>query len=174
MDGQRPENPPISFQDVYRQARAEGYRLTAHCNHNATDVVEHIRQCLDPLALDRIDHGYNVIDDAALVETVLDRGLWMTVCPHRRPADPLPRRLDALARMDALGICVTINSDDPGMFASGYLTEMLTAVQGAAGLGADDLMRYMTNALERAWLPRAERDTYLARLAAHGARHGVA
>ncbi len=174
MDGQRPENPPVSFLEVYRQARAEGYRLTAHCNQNATDVVEHIRQCLDPLGLDRIDHGYNVVDDPALIETVRSRGLCLTLCPHRRPADPGPRRLDALARMDALGLCVTINSDDPGMFASGYLTEMLTAVQAAAGLGADDLLRYMTNAFESAWMAPADRDAYLARLRAHAARHGVA
>ena len=174
MDGQRPENPPISFLEVYREARDEGYRLTAHCNQNATDIVEHIRQCLDPLALDRIDHGYNVLDDPALVEAVRGRGLCLTLCPHRRPADPGPRRLDALARLDALGVCVTINSDDPGMFASGYLTQMLTAVQAAASLGAGDLLRYMTNAFESAWMPRAEKDSHLARLQDHAARYGVA
>ena len=35
-------HPPVKFQEAYDRARAEGYRLTAHCDVDMVDAVRHI------------------------------------------------------------------------------------------------------------------------------------
>ena len=57
LDSVEDGHPPIKFVDVYERARGEGYRLTAHCDVDMTDAVEHIWQCLNELRVERIDHG---------------------------------------------------------------------------------------------------------------------
>ena len=61
-------NPPIKFKEVYAVARAEGYRLTAHCDVNQKNSATHIWQCLEILGCERIDHGMNCLDDPRLVD----------------------------------------------------------------------------------------------------------
>lgn len=164
LDSVEQDNPPIKFRDVYERARADGYRLTAHCDVDQADSVEHIRQCLDILKVERIDHGINAIDDPGLVDTLRERAVCLTACPTWRPIDAAPRRVDRIRRMDELGLKVTINSDDPGLFSSGTLGGMLPAVAAEGDLGPDDLMRLMTNAFEGAWISDERRKDCIARL----------
>ncbi|HEY5394818.1 MAG TPA: hypothetical protein VIL16_05420, partial [Trebonia sp.] len=39
-------NPPLKFAAVFARARAEGYRLTMHCDVDQEDAVGHIWQAL--------------------------------------------------------------------------------------------------------------------------------
>ncbi len=66
---------------MFARARSAGYRLTMHCDVDQEDSVGHIRQCLDQIGVERIDHGVNALDDPALIEEIGRRGLKLTVCP---------------------------------------------------------------------------------------------
>jgi len=59
--------------------------VTAHCDIDQENSIEHIRQCVWELEVDRIDHGTNIVEDEALVEEVRKRGLGLTCvsCPLR-------------------------------------------------------------------------------------------
>ena len=74
-------DPPAKFAAVFARARAEGYLLTMHCDVDQPGSIEHIRQALMEIGVDRIDHGVNILEDPALVEKVKRRGLGLTVCP---------------------------------------------------------------------------------------------
>ena len=90
------DNPPNKFLAAYQLAKERGYRLTAHCDCDQDNSTEHIRQCLDELGVERIDHGLHVLDDPALTEQVLaDDGIALTMCATWRPRDPEPRRMEA-------------------------------------------------------------------------------
>ena len=168
------DNPPPKFLDLYQRAREDGYYLTAHCNADQPNVVEYIWQCLDVLGVDRIDHGVNCVEDSALVAELKRRDMCLTVCPTRRPSDAAPRRINRLKRMYGLGLRVTINSDDPGLFASGYMTNILTAVQQVSGYSKRDLVQFTINAFEGSWLPRARKDAYIERVMSYAASAGAA
>jgi adenine deaminase len=162
-------NPPTKFKGLYDRARAEGYRLTAHCDVDQADAVSHIRDCLEILRVERIDHGINAIEDARLVDVLREHAVCMTPCPTWRPIDRVPRRVDRIRIMYDLGLKVTLNTDDPGLFVSGTMGTMLPPVAATGAFTPQDMMQFMRNAFEGAWLPAAERSRYVAELDAFAA-----
>ena len=166
LDSDEKDNPPRKFKDVFARARSEGFRLTMHCDVDQQDSVEHIRQCLDEIEVERIDHGVNAVDDEALLEEIKRRGLGLTVCPisNRYVTDGL--KAAEIKAMLAAGIRVTVNSDDPAYFP-GYMNENLLAVQEAVDLTRDECAQLIRNAFTVSWLPEEDRDAYLAALEAY-------
>ena len=81
LDSDEKDNPPSKFAQVFARAREEGYRLTMHCDVNQKDIVEHIRECLDMIGVDRIDHGVNCLEDETLIRDIVEREIGLTVCP---------------------------------------------------------------------------------------------
>jgi len=68
-----------------------------------------------------------------------------------------------VGQMLARGVRVTINSDDPAYFG-GYIEENFVLVEQELALGPKGLAALSRNAFEAAWLPRAVKDGYLARI----------
>lgn len=158
------DNPPNKFLEAYQLAKARGYRLTAHCDCDQDNSIEHIRQCLDELGCERIDHGLHVLDDRGLIDQVLRDRIALTMCPTWRPRDPEPRRLGPVKEMLDLGIKVSLNTDDPSEFASRHMTAMLTEVMEVSGMSQADMIGFMRNAFESAWIPDDQRAGYLEEL----------
>ena len=163
LDSDEEGNPPIKFKEVFTRARAEGYRLTMHCDVDQENSTRHIWQTLDDIGVDRIDHGVNALEDEALCDEIMRRGLALTVCPISN--DSISGSLKALEvrRMLELGMRATVNSDDPAYFA-GYMNENLVATQEAADLSRDQIVRLAVNAFEASWLPAGEKRALLSRL----------
>ncbi|NDZ17427.1 adenosine deaminase [Variovorax sp. WS11] len=161
LDSIEQGNPPLKFKAVFDRARAQGYRLTAHCDVDQQDSVRHIWQCIDELGVDRIDHGINCIEDVALVSALRARRTCLTACPTWRPRDAGPRRVDRMRTMFDLGLRVTMNSDDPGVLASGSLGHLMPHAGAAGSFTPAELARFSIHAFEGAWLPSAERDAYV-------------
>lgn len=161
LDSVEHGNPPAKFANLYDSARSQGYRLTAHCDVDQVDAVGHIRDCLDLLKVERIDHGINAIEDDALTARLRENAICLTACPTWRPMDRSPRRVDRIRRMYDLGLKVTLNTDDPGLFTSGTLATLLPPVAGCGMFTPAEMGRMMRNAFEAAWLPSHSRDRYV-------------
>ena len=162
LDSDEKGNPPVKFRGVFERARREGYMLTMHCDHLQENSVKHIRQCLDVIGVDRIDHGYHALDDAELIEEVRQRQVCLTFCTTATPSDPAPRRAAELKRALELGLNVTLNTDDPAYMRSYYMSEALLNTQRAVGLTREQVAQLARNAFRSAWLGNEERDAYLA------------
>jgi len=171
LDSDERDNPPVKFKEVFARARAEGYRLTMHCDVDQADSVSHIWQCLDVIGVERIDHGVNCLEDDALVARLVRDGIGLTVCPvsNRWVSDGL-KAAELKAMLDR-SLRATVNSDDPAYFGA-YVNANLAAVAGAADLTATELARLARNSFEIAWLTPADRDRYLADLDAY-VRHAT-
>ncbi|AHH94733.1 adenosine deaminase [Kutzneria viridogrisea] len=167
LDSDERGNPPAKFAAVFARARAEGYLLTAHCDVDQENSVAHIRQCLDEIGVDRIDHGINALDDPELPGELLRRGIGLTVCPVSNRFVTGRLHHEAVRRLLDLGLRVTVNSDDPAYFDA-YLTENLLALHEAMDLTRQEVIQLQRNAFEIAWLPARVRDGYLAELTAYG------
>ena len=166
-------NPPVKFKDVYARARDEGYFLTGHHDVDVRDSTKHIWQSLEIIGMDRIDHGLNAADDPKLVEELVRRGMCLTGSPVKRTSDPEPQDIDLIKILDDAGVCVSLNSDDPAEFESGYLTNMLILFQEASGYSRSDMTRLMRNAFKAIWLPQAEKDAYTDKLRKYAVENGV-
>jgi len=167
LDSDEKNNPPVKFKAVFQRAREEGYLLTMHCDVDQQESVGHIWQCLRDIDVARIDHGVNALEDPKLCAEIKRRGLALTVCPISNGYVTDGTKAAAIKAMLDRGMRVTVNSDDPAYFP-GYMTENLIAVQEEADLSKPELLQLSRNAFEAAWLPRRQRDEYLATLDANG------
>ncbi|MEU4516309.1 adenosine deaminase [Nonomuraea wenchangensis] len=166
LDSDEKGNPPAKFAEVYARAREEGYLLTMHCDVDQDDAVEHIRQAIEDIGVDRIDHGVNILEDQRLVELVLARGMGLTCCPISNGFVTDSMKAEGIRKLMDLGVRVTVNSDDPAYF-DGYVQENLIALQEALQLSEEELAGLERNAFEVTWLPRPVKDAYLAEVDAY-------
>lgn len=75
--------------------------------------------------------------------------------------------------MFELGLLVTLNTDDPTEFDSGYLTDLLIGVQKVSGYSKRNMVHFMMNAFEGSWLQRSAKDFCIEQLLKYTAAHGV-
>ncbi|TYC58976.1 adenosine deaminase [Rhodobacterales bacterium] len=145
--------PPEPFVGVFARARREGLHLTAHAGESGP--AAYIRGSLDALKVERIDHGYNIVDDPDLMVRCRDEGLVFTCCPSTTKYTTPWRDLTApdhpIRRMKEAGLKVTINSDDPPMFATDLGWEFEIA-HGDLGFSLADLKAAILTSLDAAWL----------------------
>jgi len=160
LDSDERGNPPLKFADVFARARAEGYRLTMHCDVDQQDAVGHIWQCLDEIGVERIDHGVNCLQDPALVARLAADRIGLTVCPVSNGWVTDSMKTAELAALLDASLLATVNSDDPAYFEA-YVNENFAAVAGPGGLAAGALSQLARNSFEIAWLPAVERAAYL-------------
>lgn len=160
LDSDERGNPPDKFAPVFARARAEGFRLTMHCDVDQDSTHEHIRQAVEDVGVDRVDHGSNAYDRPELVELVKDRGLGLTCCPISNEWVSGGMKAEAIVGLARLGVKVTLGSDDPAYFG-GYVAENYLRLAAAARLDRADLVTFARNSFEVAWLSGRERQAYL-------------
>ena len=169
LDSDEKNNPPVKFKAVFERARQEGYFLTMHADVDQLNTTEHIRQLLEEIRVDRIDHGVNSLESEKLHREIAKRKLALTVCPVSNACVSDSSKAKEIKRMLGLGMRATVNSDDPAYFRA-YITENFIRAQEEAELAPKEVVQLSRNAFESAWLPRGIKDTYLAELDAYAAR----
>jgi adenosine deaminase len=163
LDSDERDNPPLKFRDVFAAAREQGYRLTMHCDVDQQDTTAHIRQCLDDIGVERIDHGSNAIEDPALVAELRQRGIGLTNCPISNSYVSDGTKAAEIRALHEQGVLVTVNSDDPAYFP-GYVADNLAVLQREADLTREQIIELVRNAFTISWLDEPDRDLYLERL----------
>jgi len=166
LDSDERGNPPSKFGAVFARARALGYRLTMHCDIDQEGSIEHIRQVLEEIGVERIDHGTNIVEDPALVELVKSRGLGLTCCPVSNSFVTDDMKAKEIVQLLREGVKVMINSDDPAYFGA-YVAGNYEALAQQAGLGAEDLAQLARNSFEASWISADEKADYLAQVDAY-------
>jgi adenine deaminase len=161
-------NPPVKFRKIIERAKAEGLQTTCHCDLDQENSVEHIRQCIEDLELDRIDHGVNVLDCDELLDLAAERGVHFTICPISTvdgQTTPDPRRKNPryhleIPRLIDRGINFSLNTDDPSYFMGYYMNDILLSTQKAVGLSKLQLVEIMSNTFDAAWVSQQDKDHY--------------
>ena len=163
LDSDEKDNPPAKFAEVFARARAEGYRLTMHCDVNQKDIIEHIRECLDMIEVDRIDHGVNCLEDETLIRDIVEREIGLTVCPvsNRFVVQSLTSR--EIKSMLSRGIKATVNSDDPAYFRA-YINDNFIALSEEGDFSKEEIIQLSRNAFDIAWLPDDRKRDYIKKL----------
>ncbi|MBI2883560.1 MAG: adenosine deaminase [Candidatus Methylomirabilis oxyfera] len=163
LDSSELGHPPEKFVTVFQRARAAGYLTVAHAGEEGP--LDYIRQALDLLKVSRIDHGVRCLEDPELVQRLASERIPLTVCPLSNVKLCVFKSLEDhnLKKLLDLGLCVTVNSDDPAYFG-GYITENLLASQKALGLTRHDLYMLAKNAFEASFLGAGEKQRFIAEL----------
>src|SRR5690606_7317274 len=163
LDSAERGNPPEKFARVYARACELGLRLVAHAGEEGP--ADYVRNALDVLKAESIDHGVNSEQDPALMQRLIDEQVPLTVCPLSNLKLCVVPTLNEhnLARMLRQGVLVTVNSDDPAYFG-GYIAQNYAACAQALGLEREELLQLARNSIVASFLPDADKHRWLTRL----------
>jgi len=147
LDSAEMGNPPEKFINVFSKAKDMGYKLVAHAGEEGP--ASYIWSSLDALNVQRIDHGIRAIDDPDLMLRLIESQMPLTICPL---SNVKLRVFDTMAShtildMLDLGVCVTVNSDDPSYFG-GYMTENFLALYDSLELSRDQAISLINNSID--------------------------
>lgn len=151
LDSAEVGHPPSKFTAVFRHAREQGLLTVAHAGEEGPPA--YIREALDLLAVQRIDHGVRCEEDPALVQRLVREQIALTVCPLSNVKLGVFDRMEDhnLKRLLEAGLRVTVNSDDPAYFG-GYILENYLAVERALALSPAQLATLARNSIEGSFL----------------------
>ena len=161
LDSSELGHPPAKFAQVFAEAKKLGLHLVAHAGEEGPP--DYVREALDLLHVERIDHGNRALEDDGLVGRIIADQMTLTVCPLSNlrlcvidsvAASPVKRMLDS-------GIRATINSDDPAYFG-GYVNDNFLAVAEALDLDKRDILTLARNSFTGSFLPPADQARHLA------------
>jgi adenosine deaminase len=168
LDSAEVGNPPSLFREVYEAAGALGLRKVAHAGEEGP--AEYIREALDLLGVERVDHGLRCMEDPELVKRLVADRVPLTLCPlsnvRLRAVGSLAQH--PLKAMLEAGLHCTVNSDDPAYFG-GYAEDNFRAARRELGLDNEQLRTLARNSFEAAFLDHDEerRARYLSEVEAY-------
>ncbi|MCE7636976.1 adenosine deaminase [Vibrio fluvialis] len=156
LDSSEQGHPPEKFQQVFRQAREAGFIAVAHAGEEGPAL--NIRNAIDLLGVQRVDHGVRCVEDVALVQELKQTRMPLTVCPLSNLKLKVFTEMEQHNIVELLrqGLCVTINSDDPAYFG-GYMTDNFMAVANAHPMSHQELAQFTLNAIEASFISDAEK-----------------
>src|SRR5436853_2828828 len=79
LDSSELGHPPEKFARVFAAAAGRGLKRVAHAGEEGPP--DYVRQALDVLHIDRLDHGNRSLEDPKLVARLVEEGMTLTVCP---------------------------------------------------------------------------------------------
>jgi len=160
LDSAEVGHPPGKFRRVFAAARARGLLLVAHAGEEGPP--EYVREALDVLQIDRLDHGNRSLEDPALVERLRASQMTLTVCPlsNLKLGGVADLRQHPLKRMLELGLRATVNSDDPAYFG-GYVLDNFVAAREALGLERQHIVTLAKNSFSGSFLDEKSVEGYL-------------
>jgi adenosine deaminase len=156
MDGAEAPDPPEKFVESFALAAKAGLRLTSHASEDGPPA--NITTCLDVLGCERIDHGYHILEDDAVVARCRDEGIHFTCCPTSTAIvygwpDLTTHPINGM--MEA-GLLVHLNSDDPTMFRTDIGKEYVDFI-GQNDYPPETAKQLVHNGVDATWLDDGEK-----------------
>jgi adenosine deaminase len=163
LDSSERGNPPAKFKAVFERAMAENFLTVAHAGEEGPP--EYIWQALKLLHVSRIDHGVRSSEDADLLDYLIERQIPLTVCPLSNVKLKVFDSMEQhnLKKLLNLGLCVTVNSDDPAYFG-GYIAENYQAAADALKLSQSEIYQLAKNSFRAAFVSDEAKDALIAEL----------
>jgi adenosine deaminase len=155
IDFMEANGPPGLFVEAYAAARRAGLRATAHAGENGMPW-KNVKDSIELLGAERIDHGYTVIDSPDYARQCAERAIVFTVVPtnsfYLRTLPDERWALDhPIRKMPELGLHIHPNTDNPTLHKV-TPTKAWTMMAVDFGFGLDDLRGFMLNGLDAAWI----------------------
>ncbi|MBM3503863.1 MAG: hypothetical protein FJX65_08310 [Alphaproteobacteria bacterium] len=157
LDNLETAGPPEKFAEAFAMARRAGLKRTAHTAEHDPHA-RNIVTCLDVLACDRLDHGYFILHDPAVVARCRDAGIHFTCSftTSRRSWRAWRRR--SIKAMHEAGLRLVLGADDPTMFPTTLAREFAIG-RDKVGFSDQTLTQIALNGIDASWLDPGEKQS---------------
>lgn len=138
LAGNEAEFDAQAFHSIFNEARQAGLHVTVHAGEWAG--AQSVREALIDLNAERIGHGVRIIEDDSVVAIALERQTAFEVCVTSNYQTGVVSSLEThpLMKMLALGLNVTLDTDDPSISQITLSNEYRQAVN-CLGMTIDQL-----------------------------------
>jgi adenosine deaminase len=111
------------FAEAFKRAGAHGLRRTVHAGESSGP--EGVWDAINLLGADRIDHGVRAIEDAALVDALVERQIPLGICPTSNLVLRVYPSIQEhpIEKLRAAGVRVSVNTDDPALLGASLIGE---------------------------------------------------
>jgi adenosine deaminase len=156
LAGDEKRFPAQLFTGHFRRSREAGLRTTIHAGE--ADGPLSVWSAIRDLGAERIGHGIRSIEDAALVEFLATEQIGLEVCLTSNLQTSTVASLATHPAKDLLqaGVCLNLNSDDPGISGIDLPHEFNVAAP-AAGMDGAMIRIAQQNGLDMAFISAAEK-----------------
>ncbi|GAA3887673.1 hypothetical protein GCM10022381_32130 [Leifsonia kafniensis] len=153
------------FAAAFTLAQAAGIRRTVHAGESSG--ADGVWDALHLLHAERIDHGVHAIDDPSLVDHLATTGISLGICPRSNLTLGVYPDLahHPLRDLQARGVRITINTDDPGAIGTRLENEW-SLVADAFGWGLLELTELAQTSIDVSFAPDTLKAELTAELAA--------
>lgn len=163
LDSDEHNNPPMKFFNQFAEATKHGLHVTAHADIDQKNSIEHIRELLEVIGVERVDHGTNIVEDPDLVEFAAKKEIGFTSCPLSNSfVTPFMKGKEVLELLSK-GVKVSIHSDDPAYFG-GYVSDNYYAIADKYNLTKDQVVKLARNSFETSWISAEQKAIYIEEL----------
>jgi aminodeoxyfutalosine deaminase len=164
IGGDELRGPAHWFCDLFQEARELGLHTTAHAGETAGP--ESVRDAVEVLKAERIGHATSAGQDQETIQMLSDRKVTVEACLTSNLATGLIHRIEdyPLRRFLSAGVPVTLNSDDPALFATSLQREIILAAEHF-GLSEGEIFDLVRNAVRGAFIPETVRAAMIEELA---------
>lgn len=147
LDSSENGHPPEKFSRVFEKARNMGLLTVAHAGEEGP--AEYVWTAIKDLKVSRVDHGVRSIDDPLLMDYLIQNRTPLTVCPLSNTKLCVFENMSQhnILQMLDMGVCVTVNSDDPAYFG-GYMTENFVALAESLSMSKQQAVQLVKNSVE--------------------------
>lgn len=153
---------PKNFAPLFQKAKKAGLEITIHSGEapNAQSALW-VQDSIEILAASRIGHGIQIVQNSKVLELVRNQRIPLEVCPISNyltqsfktyEEHPIRKLMDA-------GVLVTINSDDPGVFAT-TLSDDYEVLHRVHKFTRADFARCNQIAFEASFIPQHEKERF--------------
>ena len=156
LHGQEVMPTPPDARHVWERLRAAG--KVTKCHAGEFDGPARVREAIEVLGVQRIQHGIRAVEDPAVLRLAAERDVTFDVCPLSNVGlGVVPALCDhPLLHLRAAGVRCTISTDDPLCFANS-LTEEYESLARELDCGPRDLASLARAGWEVAEVPSATR-----------------
>lgn len=163
LDSDEHNNPPMKFFNQFTEATKHGLHVTAHADIDQKNSIEHIRELLEVIGVERVDHGTNIVEDPDLVEFAAKKEIGFTSCPLSNSfVTPFMKGKEVLELLSK-EVKVSIHSDDPAYFG-GYVSDNYYAIADKYNLTKEQVVKLARNSFETSWISAEQKAIYIEEL----------
>ncbi|MGV3000891.1 adenosine deaminase family protein [Vibrio sp.] len=165
IDYKEHDAPVEQFWKAYRLAKQHGYKLTAHCSEFGLHW-RNVESGIELIGIDRVDHGYSIIENKELTRQYAQSQIPFTVVPsntyflNKWPDFNEWKNNHPIRAMAQAGLNIVPCTDDWHMHNTNSVNCYRTMVEDL-GFDVMSLKTFIINSLKSSWLPKKQKEEWI-------------
>ena len=150
---------PKKFAPYFQRAKKAGLHITVHSGEAPNPRAgQWIMDSIEVLGAERIGHGVQVIHHPEIMKTLISKNISLEVCPYSNYLTQAfkTHAVHPLKKLFDFGVPITLNSDDPGLFASVLSDDYLIA-QNYQNFSVSDFVKCNQTAYQQSFIAEGEK-----------------